>query len=171
MHPQLKSDPANTPSLCLQFLDLLVMQLAFEQWFVGRARWKQPPMARLGGGARLLLWPVNPPDPTLACALRHRPGLQQVPAVGYLNGSRCSLAGSVGKGRIPIPGDDCYPRMLLEPVGQGFCLGVSQQVDGITLFQVHQNGAVSSAFFQGPVLYAQHPWRDRIFQPCLADDA
>src|SRR6202044_701758 len=75
--------------------------------------------------------------------------------IGYLDCVGGTLFGGFGINTAPITTNHFYTRMPLQPGLQALDRTVGQQVDDLTLVQVHQNGPVALAFAPGPVVYSQ----------------
>ena len=84
--------------------------------------------------------------------------LHQVPSVGYLDGVRATLGGSLDVACATIAGDDADRGVRGEPGGDCCCLAIRQDVDDATLFQIADDRAVAVAALPGPVIDPHHPW-------------
>lgn len=75
--------------------------------------------------------------------LTHRVGkiVQEMPAVGDLNGGRYALADAVGVGARTIAGNELDAGMRLQPGGDGVGLTVGQQVDRASAVEINDDGA------------------------------
>jgi hypothetical protein len=72
-----------------------------------------------------------------------------------LNRIRSTLFGGLGINAATVPSNYLYTWMLLQPPSHAFHRPVGQEVDNLTLIQVHQNGPVALAFAPGPVVDSQ----------------
>lgn len=85
--------------------------------------------------------------------------LQEMKAVGHLDGLQRARASTVDKGLHPISGDDADTRMLTSPVGQRVRLPVVEKCHWPPLCQVHQDRAVALALPVGPIIDPNGPQR------------
>lgn len=69
----------------------------------------------------------------------------QMPGVGDLLGLRGAAAGAFGIGSGPVPADDLYFRMALQPCGQRFGVPAGQHVHRAPPLQIHQDRGVRVA--------------------------
>jgi hypothetical protein len=89
--------------------------------------------------------------------------LQQVPAVGDLHGLGGALRRRLGVGRRTVPADHLDLRMGLEPHRDGVCLAVGEEIDDVTTFQVHDDGAVTLPLAPRPIIDAHDPrWPSKL---------
>jgi hypothetical protein len=80
---------------------------------------------------------------------------QQMPPVGDLDSSRCTLSDPVRLGPGPIAGDNLNPGMLTQPLSEAVGLAIRQQVDHRMAFQIDQNGAIPATPAPRPVINRQ----------------
>jgi hypothetical protein len=80
----------------------------------------------------------------------------QVPAVGDLDRSRCTLTGAVGVGAGAVAAHHLGAGVLPQPVGEGVGVPVAQQVHRAVGGHVDQDGAVVVAAAQREVVDAEH---------------
>src|SRR5260370_30063242 len=71
-----------------------------------------------------------------------------------LNRTHGTLFGGLGINAATIPTYHFYTRMLFQPGLQALDRTVRQQVDDLTLVQVHQNGPVALPLAPCPVVYS-----------------
>jgi hypothetical protein len=143
MHAELTGDSADATPLPLQRMDRLVAGFApgdallagrflLRTWTDWCRAWIWIPP---DDGFRLAGWWVNRIKPNLLeCGmLANEQALEQVaevrqqmPAIGDLDGIRCSLSGAIGIGAAPITADDLNTGVCLQPGGKGRGLGIRQ---------------------------------------------
>src|ERR1017187_949061 len=127
-----------------------------------------------------LTWPSTAPElcaRSLSCCRDHRPALargglvsqaglvpgdgafdcfgevvQQVPAVGDLDGERCSAGSTFGVAAAAVPADHLDARAGIEPGAEGLRGPLGEHVHRPPLLDVDQDGAVNMAAAQREVI-------------------
>ena len=81
-----------------------------------------------------------------------------MPAIGYLLCVRSAFfdrlricAGSVSTHEVHL-------RMRFQPGNDGRRFAIRQQINRTVALQIHQDSAITLAFFQRKVVYSQHMW-------------
>ena len=82
--------------------------------------------------------------------------LHQVPSVGDLESSGCSLRGSVGISAGSVTADNFDAGVLTQPGGERSSFAIRQQVNGAATFEINEDGAVAMPTSKGPVVDAEH---------------
>jgi hypothetical protein len=82
--------------------------------------------------------------------------LYQMQTVRDLRRGGYPLAHALGIRTGPIPRDDLYPRVCLEPLRHRLGRAVRQQRHGLVALQVHEDGAIGVPSAQGEIIHAQH---------------
>jgi len=90
--------------------------------------------------------------------------LQQMPAIGDLDGLRGSLARTVRVGTGAIPADDLHSEMIEEPPGERRGLAPQQEVDGTMRLHVHEDRPVGPPFAPTPIVHAENLGRAGVRQ-------
>jgi hypothetical protein len=83
--------------------------------------------------------------------------LPQMPRVSDLHCPRGTRAGALGIRSGPVPADDLYFRVVLEPDSQRFGVASRQDVDGAVALQIDQDGGVRVALPQCEIVDAENP--------------
>ena len=81
--------------------------------------------------------------------------LEEMKAVGDLDGCGCPLMRAIGVGFRPIPRDDLHARMLLEPMGQGLRGAIGEQRHRPMALEIDQDRAIGLAFPQREIVHAE----------------
>ena len=84
--------------------------------------------------------------------------VEEVPAVGDLEGVRCALGDRSGVLRRAVPSHDLDTGMILEPRRDGRRCPVRQEIDGPSPLEVDEDRAPRSALPPGPIVNAEHAW-------------
>jgi hypothetical protein len=97
-------------------------------------------------------------------SLRHTPQrfaevLEQVPAIGDLEGGRRSIGGTFNVEVGPVAADDFHTRMRPQPAGKALGRSLGQQINRSMTLEVTQNGAVPLAATKGPIINPQYTGR------------
>jgi hypothetical protein len=82
--------------------------------------------------------------------------LQQMQAIRDLSRSGSPLAGALGIGAGPIPGDHLPSRMRSEPLRHRLGRAFREQRHGLVALQVYQDRAIGVPFTQGEIVHPQH---------------
>jgi hypothetical protein len=83
--------------------------------------------------------------------------VQQVPAVGDLDGERGAAGGALGVAAAAVAADHLDTGMGVQPGSEGVRGPPGKHVDRAPGLDVHQHGAVDVAAAQGEIIDAQHP--------------
>ncbi len=82
--------------------------------------------------------------------------VQQVPAVGDLDGERCAAGSAFGIAAAAVPADHLDARAGIEPGAEGLRGPLGEHIHRPPVLDVHQDGAVNMAAAQREVIDAQH---------------
>ena len=96
---------------------------------------------------------------------------EKVPAVGDLDGIRCSLSGSLRIGSGPITSDDVHPGVLIEPSRHRVSGPIRQEIDDAPTFEIADDRAVAAATTERPVIDADDAGRRMTRQISRPDQA
>jgi len=108
------------------------------------------------GIARIRWRPVQFDAATGDCLL-YRLGevVPQVPAISHLDRAGCAAADGFGIRTGPIPADDLDPGMLAQPVGEGVCSPIRQQLDRSVGVDIDDDRPVDMPTAQREVVHAE----------------
>ena len=82
--------------------------------------------------------------------------VDQVPAVGHLDGVGRAVPRPFGIGAAAVAGDDLDAGMRPQPGRQAAAGAIGQEIDGAVPLQVDQDRAVGQALVDRPVVDAEH---------------
>jgi hypothetical protein len=97
--------------------------------------------------------------------------LQDMKAVGNLEGVGRAQPSALSITAATIPTDDLNTRVLAQPTGKGLGGTIWQEVDGLVSLQVHQDGAIAGAAPERKVIDPKHPWGGRAGHRGTPDEA
>jgi hypothetical protein len=95
--------------------------------------------------------------------------VDDVEAIGNLDGLSGATCRALRIGRTPVACQDLYAGMRFEPAGQGGRRAILQQLDGAALFFIYQDGAVGPTTPLTPVIHPQHAWGSHRWQRGACD--
>jgi hypothetical protein len=96
---------------------------------------------------------------------------QEMKPVGDLRGRRRPGACTLRIRTRPVARNDFNARVLAEPLRQGLRRALGQQGDRLMAFEINQHGAISLAFAEGKIIYAQHAGRRRVRRGLATEEA
>lgn len=96
---------------------------------------------------------------------------EKVPAIGDLDGIRCSLSGSLRIGSGPITSHDFHPGVLIKPSRNRVRPPIRQKIDDAPTFEIADDRAVAAATTERPVVDADDAGRRMTRQISRSDQA
>jgi hypothetical protein len=174
-NPQLLGDGPPGPPLLVQAPDPLVERpplcLALVGQFPGRARrrwgWHRHGHRAVGSRHRCLVKGRIDRLKGVAMSVKHLVEgfgevLQQVKAIGHLDGVGGALSGPIRIGSGPIPSEHADAGMGLQPEGEGLGLTIGQEGERPPPFEIDQPSPLGLALAIRPIVDTEHVRRGHI---------